>query len=229
MITERAVIWMFLYRHYLNGVITVGCYTREHKVTELCVAPYPLLLLSHAYMAFIYKQRACIRAEASHFPFIWSRRPHLRGKQMSVLILHDTCRISRYTFSASSFPGDYHLIEITVMYIVRLEFQFPHAIFLWLEGIFLHHLPSRKIANQSYCCGVRSPFTEHPSVSSTVNTEIVVGIGESVQFAIRPAKLDLLIYSIIVTPDDSSGIRLKPRVILEDVESLFFHIDDYKT
>lgn len=55
-----------------------------------------------------------------------------------------------------------------------------------------------------------------------MNTEIVVGIGESVQFPIRPAKLDLLIYSIIVTPDDSSGIRLKPRVILEDVESLFF-------
>ena len=55
MIAERTVIRVFLYRHYLNAVVSVGDNPRQYVVLKFSVRAYLLSVLRHAYMALVYQ------------------------------------------------------------------------------------------------------------------------------------------------------------------------------
>ncbi len=65
---------MLLNGHDLDGVVAVGRYARQGFRAELLIASHLFLLLCHADMAFVDKQRIHIGAEILHPEFIWVLR-----------------------------------------------------------------------------------------------------------------------------------------------------------
>ena len=143
---------------------------------------------------------------------------------MGVLVLYDTCGIGGDAFTLTAIPAHQHLVEFAVVQVVGFHLQLPDAVGFGLEGIFLQLFPFREIADEGYRGGIWCPFAEYPSaVGGAVQSEIVMGIGKGVERAVRAAQFGLLAQYVFMASGYSLGIRFKPGVILEDVESLFFH------
>ncbi len=214
---------MLLYGHNLYGIVTVGRDARQHVVAKFYICAHPFALLGHADMTLIDEQRTRVGTKPFHLPFVCIGGPHLGREHVSVFVLHHTGGIGRDALAASAIPGDNHLVEIAVADGIAFEFQLPHTVFLGLEGIFFKLLPFGEITDERNRGGIGSPFAEHPAVGRAVEPEIIVRVGKRFELAVRAAQFQLFVYGIIVSSYDGGSIRLEPRVILEDVESLFFH------
>ena len=70
MITERAVVGMLLNSHYLNGIVAVGGDARKGLLAEFIICAYTLLLLSHTYVALIYKEWFGVGSEFLNLEFV---------------------------------------------------------------------------------------------------------------------------------------------------------------
>ncbi len=115
MVSERSVVGMFLYGHYLDRVVSVGCDSRQYLIAEFYICAHAFVFLGHTNVAFIDKQRFGIGRELVYFPFILRfRTPYLGRKQMCLGVLYDACGICRNAFAVSSGPVYHHLVQLSV-------------------------------------------------------------------------------------------------------------------
>ena len=78
-VAERPVVWVFLNRHNLDGVIAVFFDARQHVDAEFLIGAYAFLVLAHADVAFVDEQRVGLGLEVGDLEFVRARRlPHLR-------------------------------------------------------------------------------------------------------------------------------------------------------
>ena len=83
------------------------------------------------------------------------------------------------------------------------------------EAVILAFLPSVKVADEVDGRGVRCPLAEHPAVGRAVQAEVEVAGGE-VREAL-PSVLRQVVFlldHVVVSPFDGLGVRLEPRVFL---------------
>ncbi|GFI57403.1 hypothetical protein IMSAG025_00843 [Muribaculaceae bacterium] len=127
-ISERPVIRVFLDRHYLDRVISVGSDAGKCLGAELLVCADLLLFLCHAYVAFINKKRFCVGIEFLYLEFVRHlRRVDFCRENMGVRILYHSCCIRRDSLAASAFPFDSHFIKVAVPDEIGREMRFPDS------------------------------------------------------------------------------------------------------
>ena len=184
MITERAIIRMFLDSHDLDTVVSILNNARQHIVLEFGIGAHLFGILSHSYMALINEQRILLRLEVLLLELIflfWI--PHLGREYLRIVVLNYTTAPSWNTFSLTTVPVDLHLIELTVLQGFLGKFQFPVVRTSYtFTAVFLILLPIVKIANQIDVGRIRCPLTEHPSLCQFVESEIKMTRCEIRQF-----------------------------------------------
>ncbi len=230
MISEAAVVGMFLDGHDLDGVVAVGGDARQHVGAELLVAAYLLFLLCHAYVAFIDQQRSGVGAEIGVGPCEMAVRGiHFGGEYVCVGVLHHTVGIGGNAFAASAVPVHHHFIPLPVADGFGRERGFPDtagAVVDAVQGILGSLLPAVEIANEVYGGGVGSPFAEGPAVAAmAVQAEVAVGVGEVGERAGVACKLLLLAHGIGMSAFYGCGVGFEPAVVLEYVEFLSHLLD----
>ena len=116
MITEAAIIGMFLYGHYLKTIVSVSDDTRQYIVLELAVCAYLLSILRHSYVTFIYEQRIGLGPKLSLPELIGVLGvPDLCREDFGSLILHYAIDPCRDTLAAATVPIDMQFIQIEVL------------------------------------------------------------------------------------------------------------------
>ena len=183
MITETAIIRMFLYSHYLYAIVTLLSHTRQYIVAEFHIRAHLLLILSHTDMAFVDEQGIGIGFELICLPYIGLLgRPSLSTEYLCLGILHYTIDPCRYAFSLSTFPMNTQFEERAMLEGLVLNLYFPISRLRYtLHGKLGTLLPTIEVTyDEDFCC-IGSPFTQYPPILFTVQAEIEIAIGKFCQ------------------------------------------------
>ncbi len=221
MVAERAIVRVLLDSHYLNSIVAVGMDARHHQVAEFNIGANPFTLLSHAYVALIYKEWLCIGLEPLHFPAVGLRHPHLSREKMGVFILHNPGCIRGNPLPFSTFPTDNHFVVLTVVQCLGGQLQLPDSV-IGKAGQSVPHLllPVAEITDKGDFRSIGRPFTEHPaSIFRAVKTEIIMCVSEIVKRTGLSGKLSLFLYRVLVATQNCRCKRREPRVILDKIQS----------
>ena len=126
MIAKTAVIRMFLYRHYLYGIVSCRCNTGQNIIFELRISAYLFGILRHTNMTFVYEKRVFLRRKSRLSTMVFRcryliiplvffcRRPDLSRENLRHFILNNTCCPRRNALATASFPLHVHLIKVSV-------------------------------------------------------------------------------------------------------------------
>ena len=204
---------MLLDGHHLNGVVAVGLHARQHILPKLSVCPHLLGILSHADMALVDEQRRLLGLEAGLLPHVGNLRiPYLCGENLRLFVLHNTPAPGRNTLALATVPLHLHLVELTVLQVLVLQFQLPVAGALYaLALVFLILLPVIEVADEVYFRCVRCPLTEHPAARQLVQSEVHVTGSEVAQCALAFLRqLRYLPQGMVVAAADGSLEGLQP-------------------
>ena len=180
MITEAAIIRMLLYRHNLNGVVSVLDDPRQHFLAELVVTAYFLSILCHTDMALVNQQGRSLGPEGLFLPDVWFlRSPYLCGEYLARLVLYDTLRPGRNPFAFSILPVYPHLIELSVLHRLARKGEFPVSCpFESMTQIGLLLLPVIEVTDKVNRRCIRCPFTEHPAIWCKVQAIVIMTVSE---------------------------------------------------
>ena len=225
MVAKRAVIRVFLYGHYLYCVIAIGGHTRKYVLAELLVCTHALGILRHAYVALVDEQRRHIGLELLNLETVrTSRSPHLCREYERLLVLHHAASVCRNALAFAAIPFHLQLVQVAMFQFVGGERYLPHTVVYAHERIVFALGPVVERAYHIYSRGMRSPFTEYPSATGLVQSEIIMGVGKVVErhFA-APGQFLFLTNHVFVPAVDGIGVWLKPRVILDYRKNLLFH------
>ena len=175
MVSEATIIGMFLDSHNLYAVVAFLGDTWKNLFLKFLIATDLFLLLRHTDMAFIYQQRICRRLENPLLHFIgFLRNPNLGTEYFSLFVLYDTCSPCRNALTATAVPMYHQLVQVTVFHSISRKLDFPIAVCLAFQAVFLFFLPTVKSSDYKDLGCVRRPFAENPAVVSTMQTEIEV-------------------------------------------------------
>ena len=141
---------------------------------------------------------------------------------MALLVLHDACGVGGDAFAFAAVPVYFHLIQLAMLHAPRTYTQFPHAVVEAFESVFGQFLPVGEIADKRNGGSVGRPFAEHPALVVAMKAEIIVCIGEAFKVSVALDEFLFFSYGIFVTPFDSGSIRLKPRVIFDNIKHIRF-------
>ena len=222
-VAKRAIVWMLLNGHDLNGVVAVGSDARQHLGAELVVGAHPLLVLGHAYVALIYEQRRRVGLEARVLgPIGFVGTPHLRREYARLLVLHHARGIGRYALTHAAVPVHMQLKQLAMVHSSPGQLEFPVALGARLAVHLVVHafLPVAEVAHQHNARGVGRPLAHHPAaVGRAVQAIIVVGVGPVAQTHFAASELINLVQRIGVAACNGRLKRGEPRVVLYDFES----------
>ena len=169
MISETAIVRMFLDSHDLYAVVSVFGNTGKDFFLEFPVTAHFLFLLCHTDVAFIYQQRVSSRFERPFFHFIrFFRCPYLCAEYFGLLILYDTGGPCGDTFATSAFPVYHQFIQVSMFYGIGRKFDFPITVCLTFQTVFLFFLPAIESSYQEDLGRIGCPFTKNPPVVGTV-------------------------------------------------------------
>ena len=221
-VTERAVVRMFLDSHNLDAVIAVGDDTRKYVVLELCICAHLLCIFAHSYVALVDEQRTLVRLESLFLPNVRLLGcPYLSRENLCVLVLNDTTNPRRDALALATVPLYVHLEEVAVLHCLLRQFQLPVSCsFDTLGTICLILLPVVEVAYKIDVCSVRCPLTEYPSSArSLVKSVILMTVSKVRQrdFTVM-CQLVNLPNGVLVTSTNSIFKRLQPTVVLHKTD-----------
>ena len=226
MVTETAVVRMFLNRHDLDAVVSCFDDAGQDVILEFGVSADFFGVLRHTDMTFINEQRACVDFETVVVPNVrMFGCPDLRRKNFCLVVLNDTLRPSGDAFAFAVIPAHIHFVKVAVFELVGGQFKFPVTVFEFLATISLVFLPTVEVADQINIGSVRSPFAENPTVGCFMKPEVEVTVGEIGQslFAVL-SELSNFPERVVVTAANSLLVRFEPSVLFDQPDVFCSHI-----
>src|SRR5690554_3491142 len=138
MVTERAVVRVFLYCHDLDRVVSVLFHPGEDVLPEFVIGTHFLFGSRHPHVRLIYKKGRCIRRETGMLKGISILRfPYLSTKNQCFAVLYNASAPRGDSFTPSAFPGDMEFVQILVMDPVKRCFYFPHPVIFSFKTVSL--------------------------------------------------------------------------------------------
>ena len=86
----------------------------------------------------------------------------------------DSVRVCRNAFTATTVPMYHQLVQVTVFHGISRKLDFPITVCFTLQTIFFFFFPIVKSSDHKDLGCVRRPFTENPTIVSTMQAEIEV-------------------------------------------------------
>ena len=226
MITETAVVGMFLNRHDLDAVVSGFDDAGQDVILEFSIRSDFFGVLRHADVTFVNEQRACVDFKTVVVPNVrMFGCPNLRRENFRLFVLNDTLRPSGNSFAFAVIPTNIHFVKVAVFELIGGKLEFPVAVFEFLATISLVFLPTVEVADQIDVRCVRSPFAENPTVGGFMKPEVEVTVGEIGQslFAVL-SELGDFPKRVVVTAADGLLVRFEPCVLFDQPDVFCSHI-----
>ena len=220
MVSERSIVGMLHYRHYLQSIVAERLYARKDILAKFAVSAYSLLVLSHTDMTFVDAKSAPCGNEAAVLPLVFGLVHDDRRPKSRLLVLNYALGIKRNSLEKLTTVLDDSLYQTAVpKRVLALKEDLKNAVAdrreTKIEPSPIHHI-AREV---DLFCG-RCPFAIEPSVLGLVKAEILVTVGKITKTAVLADKLGLFAMIVLHSLDYIVFIRQERGIALK---YLIFH------
>src|ERR1035437_1767120 len=176
MIPKGSIKRMFLDSHKLYGIVSGFAYNGDNLFCKIMISANFLFRCSHSDMRFVDNRSREGRSKIFTTPiigFLWL--PNLSIKYFSLVILDHTVSILRDPFSASAFPMNRKLVQVSMFECIRRQKYLPvaHSIDP-LHHEFVLLFPFSKNADNKNVICIWSPFPKDPGIFVTVKSIVIM-------------------------------------------------------